>query len=53
MSNVSKMVHALNDLNELIDNDWEFPDACHKVATKHHVEYYKLSRAYDNQFEEA
>jgi hypothetical protein len=50
---MSKLDRALNDLNELIDNDWEFPDACHKVAARHHVDYYKLVRAYDNQFQEA
>lgn len=50
---MSKLAKALNDLNELIDNDWEFPDACSKVATRYHLDYYKLRRAYDNQFEEA
>jgi hypothetical protein len=50
---MSKLDKALSQLNDLIDSGWEFPDACHKVAVRHHVDYYKLVRAYDHQFEEA
>ena len=50
---MSKLNSALNDLNELIDSGWDFPDACNRVAIKHHLDYYKLVRAYDQQYEEA
>lgn len=49
---MSKIGLALNDLNELIDTGWDFPDACNRVSVKYHMDYYKLVRAYDEQYAE-
>ena len=42
---------ALERLNELIDGEWEFPDACARIALEESVDYDALRDAYDNQFD--
>lgn len=47
---MSDLAYALERLNDLIDGEWEFPDACSRIALEEGVNYDVLREAYDNQF---
>ncbi len=44
---VRKLGDALYALLALIDAGWEYPDAEHRIATRHGVSHTKLREAYD------
>ena len=51
MTTDEKYEEALRDVNRLIDNGIEFPDACWQVSLPRRLSYIKLRDMYDAQFE--
>lgn len=41
------MTNAYNLMCHLMNNGWEFPDACFKAASAHSVDYTELADYYD------
>lgn len=48
---MSDLAYALERLNNLIDGEWEFPDACYRISCEEQVPYEALADAYDAQFD--
>jgi hypothetical protein len=48
---MNNLEHALERLNELIDGEWEFSDACYRISCEERVPYEDLADAYDAQFD--
>lgn len=44
------MQAALDQLNQLINKGWEFPEAVYRVSESFQIPYLDIEAAYDNQF---